>query len=349
MINIGIIGFGWMGQIHAKNSTLIEDCKLKAVADLDPQKLRIAEKLYGADVYQDYRQLLDRKDINAVYVVTPATSHYQIVKDSIEANKHVLCEKPLALTPQEVNSLREIVKKSDRKFIICFPERFAISSQEAKDMIDQGVIGEIQYIRGNFRFTMKGHDVTHGEWVFDRSKGGGLILEASVHLWDFVRWLSNQEVTSVIGVAHEYMRGNSLIEDNFAAIGYLEKGGIVCIDMSGAFPKDSATDKRFEIIGSEGYIYIDEFKNYMTINSERGIDANPGMLVKGMTYKDVMWHSHVEGGAKRLQEYFIRCIKKDEEPKPGVEDGARACEISWAIMDSLKSKKLEVIKYGKCE
>lgn len=56
--------------------------------------------------------------------------------------------KTISSHPQEVNSLREIVKKSDRKFIICFPERFAISSQEAKDMIDQGVIGEIQYIRG---------------------------------------------------------------------------------------------------------------------------------------------------------------------------------------------------------
>ncbi|MCL6613005.1 MAG: Gfo/Idh/MocA family oxidoreductase [Firmicutes bacterium] len=349
MINIGIIGFGWMGQIHAKNSTFIEDCKLKAIVDVDPQKLKIAKSLYAVDTYQDYHQLLERKDIDVVYVVTPANFHYQIVKESIQANKHVLCEKPLALTPEEVNSLREVIKKSNKKFIICFPERFTISSQEAKNMIDQGIIGKIQYLRGNFRFTMKGHEVTHGAWVFDRRKGGGLILEASVHLWDFVRWLTNQEVISVIGIAHEYIREGFLIEDNFVAIGYLENDGIVCIDMSGAFPKDSATDKRFEIIGSEGYIYIDEFKNYMTINSEKGVDANPAMIVKGMTYKDVIWHSHVEGGVKRLQEYFLRCIKKDEEPQPGIEDGARACEISWTIMDSLKSKKMEVVKYGKCK
>jgi predicted dehydrogenase len=345
-ISIGIIGFGWMGQIHAKLSKSISDCMLKAVADKDYYKLESARKLYDIDVYQDYDQLLKRKDIDAVYIVTPAQFHYQIVKDAIKAGKDILCEKPLALTREEVNSLREIVNKSGRKFIICFPERFAVSSQEAKDIIDQGLIGKIDYIRGNFRFGMKEHDKTHGTWVFDRGQGGGLILEASVHLWDFIRWLSGKEVTKIVGVAHEYIKNNTPIEDNFAAVAYLENGGITCIDMSGSLPKDSATDKRFEIIGSEGYIYIDEFRNYITINSDKGIDANPGMIVKGMTHKDFMWHSHVEGGVKRLQRYFIECLKQDKKPEPGIEDAARACEITWALMDSLKSLKLEEVSYG---
>lgn len=58
-----------------------------------------------------------------------------------------------------------------------------------------------------------------------------------------------------------------------------------------------------------------------------------------------MWHSDIEGGVKRLQEYFIRCIERDLRPEPGVEDGARACEITWALMKSLESKKLEEVKY----
>lgn len=345
MVNVGVIGLGWMGNIHCRLSKRIEGCELVAVCDINPEKVHAAEREYQARGYQDYRELLEDPRVDAVYVVTPQKFHYQIVKDAIEAGKHVLCEKPLALTQEEVNDLRRVVGQSAKKFIICFPARFAIPSQEAKDMIEKGVIGDILYVRGNFRFTMKHHRELHGEWVFDRNQGGGLILEASVHLWDFIRWLTGREVVSVLAVAHESPIGDSWLEDNFAAVAYLEGGSIACIDMSSSFPPESATDKRFEIIGSEGFIYIDEFQNYMTINSEVGVDANPGMRVKGLTHKDFMWHSHVEGGVKRLQEYFIRCIEKDIRPEPDVEDGARACEITWAVMKSLKSKKLEEVKH----
>jgi len=346
MVNVGVIGLGWMGNVHCRLAQKVEGCQLVAVCDVDPEKVRAAEARYKARGYQDYRQLLEDPGVDAVYVVTPQKFHYQIVKDAIEAGKHVLCEKPLALTQEEANDLRRIVGQSDRKFIICFPARFAVSSQEAKELIEDGAIGDILYVRGNFRFTMKHHQELHGEWVFDRNQGGGLILEASVHLWDFIRWLTSKEITSVFAVAHErHATSGSRIEDNFAAVAYLEGGSIACIDMSGSFPSSSATDKRFEIIGSEGFIYIDEFRNYMTISSEIGIDANPGQKVKGLTHKDFMWHSDVEGGVKRLQEYFIRCIEKDLCPEPGVEDGARACEITWAVIKSLESKRLEEVRY----
>lgn len=346
MVKIGVIGLGWMGNIHCKLAKEIEDCKLVAVCDLDPEKVNRAQKEYGVKGYSDYRKLLEDPEVEAVYVVVPQKFHYQIVVDAIEASKHVLCEKPLALTQEEVNALREVVGSSDRKFIICFPARFAISSQEAKEIIESGAIGEVLYVRGNFRFTMKQHHEMHGEWVFDRKQGGGLILEASVHLWDFVRWITGKEVTRVLAVAHEYPVRDSVLEDNFAAVAYLDGRSIACIDMSSSFPPNSATDKRFEVIGSKGFIYIDEFRNYMTISSEIGVDANPGMLVKGLTHKDFMWHSHIAGGVRRLQEYFIKCIEKGLQPQPGVEDGARACEITWAVMKSLESGKLEEVKYG---
>ena len=310
------------------------------------KKAHNAGKEYGVRGYSDYRKLLENPEIEAVYITTPPKFHYQIVVDAVKAGKHVLCEKPLALSQEEVNLLREIVGSSDSKFIICFPERFAISSQEAKEIVEEGAIGKILYVRGNFRFTMKQHHEMHGGWVFDRSQGGGLILEASVHLWDFIRWITGEEVTKVLAVAHEYPVKNSALEDNFATVACLDEGSIACIDMSSSFPPDSATDKRFEIIGSKGFIYIDEFRNYMTISSEVGIDANPGMVVKGLTHKDFMWHSRIAGGVRRLQEYFVKCIEKNLEPAPGVEDGARACEITWAIMKSLETGKLEEVRYG---
>jgi predicted dehydrogenase len=304
---------------------------------------QVAQK-YDVKAFRDFRKLIDCDEVDAVYIITPQKFHYEIVKEAIASGKHILCEKPLALTRDEIAHLRELAKTSKGKIIVDFPERFVISTQESVDLIEQGAIGEIQFIRTNFRFSMKNHHETHGSWIFDRSHGGGLILESSVHLWDMIRWVSKQEIVSVSAVAHNHE--GAQFEDSFASIAYLERGGIVIVDMSGWLPKESATDKRMEIIGSDGALYIDEFRNFLTVQSEKGVENNPGMVTTGMTHKDLLWHSSIEGGVKRLNQYFIDCIENDVEPRPGIEDGARATEITWSILLSLESGKMEAVTYG---
>lgn len=344
MVRIGIIGLGWMGQLHARYLKRVRDAKLSAVCDMNDILLEQIAQYYGVYAFNDYKRLLGCDEIDAVYIATPQKDHYEIMKEAISIGKHILCEKPLALTHEEIADLRKRAKVSKGKIIIDFPERFVISTQESVDLIDQGAVGEVRFIRANFRFSMKDHHQTHGSWVFDRSQGGGLILESSVHLWDMIRWISKQEIVSVSAVAHN-LEG-AQVEDSFAAIAYMENGGIVMVDMSGWLPKESATDKRMEIIGSDGTIYIDEFRNILTIHSENGLENNPGMVTAGMTHKDLLWHSSIEGGVKRLSQYFIDCIENDIQPYPCVEDGARATEITWSILKSLESGRLEVVTYG---
>lgn len=344
MVHVGIIGLGWMGQLHARYLSTIEYCEVTAVCDQNEKILREMGEKYHARTYVNYKEMLECDDIDTIYIVTPQKYHFQIARDVIAADKHMLCEKPLALTQQEVDELRKLAASSTKKIIVDFVERFSISTQEAMEEIRRGAVGDIQFIRGNFRFSMKHHANMHGTWVFDRSQGGGLILESSVHLWDTVRFMTGKEVESVVAVAHNNATAN--FEDSFACIAYLTDGVIACIDMSGWLPENAATDKRFEIIGSEGCIYLDEFRNYMTIQSEKGVENNPGMFTTGMTHKDLMWHSSIAGGVKRLSEHFIDCIRKDKKPLVGIEDGARACEITWSVIKSLQSGKMEKVHYG---
>jgi predicted dehydrogenase len=343
MVRIGIIGLGWMGQLHAKYLQHIRGAKLVAVCDTNEQVLKEVANQFEVKAFKTYQQLIAASEVDAVYIVTPQKYHYAIMKDAIHAGKHILCEKPLALTREEIASLRRLAPQSKGKIIINFPERFVVSTQEAVQLIEEGVVGKIQMVRTNFRFSMKNHHETHGEWVFDRDQGGGLILESSVHLWDMVRWVTKDEVVKISAV--EYAHPNKNFETSFAAIGYLEGGGIVIVDMSGWLPKDSATDKRMEIIGEHGSIYIDEFRNFLTLQSEKGIENNPGMVTTGMTHKDLMWHSTIEGGVKRLSQYFVDCIEQGVTPHPTLEDGARATEITWGILESLESGKMEEIQY----
>jgi predicted dehydrogenase len=156
--------------------------------------------------------------------------------------------------------------------------------------------------------------------------------------------MTGKEIEFVSAAAHNNDKAN--FEDSFVCIARLSGGAIACVDMSGWLPEKAATDKRFEIMGSEGAIYLDELKNYMTIQSDRGVENNPGMVTTGMTHKDVMWHSTIAGAVKRLDEHFVCCINNNKTPLIGLEDGARACEITWSIVKSLESGKFEQVEYG---
>lgn len=344
-VRIGLIGLGWMGKLHLKYLSGLEGCSIQAVCDVSEERARKTAEEYGTVFYTDFRLLLKDDSVDAVYIVTPQQYHFEILKEALASGKHILCEKPLALTREEIAEIRRLSKNYSGKIMIDFPQRFSVSTQEAMEEIRRGALGEIQFMRGNFRFSMKQHAKIHGAWVFDRKKGGGLILESSVHLWDAVRYMTGQEVVSVSAVAHNHPEMD--FEDSFFCIAKLSGGAIAAIDMSGWMPEDSDTDKRFEIIGDAGCIYLDEFRNFLTIKSEKGVENNPGMTTDGMTHKDVMWHSTVAGGVKRLDEAFIRCIRLDETPLSGIEDGARATEITWAVYESLRTGRMVDVEYGK--
>ena len=171
-----------------------------------------------------------------------------------------------------------------------------------------------------------------------------MIIEASVHLWDMIRWITGSEIESVFGLANEHTGSSGHpIEHTFVAIVRLTNGIMACIDMTGALPKNSSTDKRFGILGSRGCIYIDEFKNYLMVAVEDGFEANPHQRPPGMTFPDVLWHSKIEGGVRRVQEYFVSSIINDKPVKPDVNDSWKALEIATAVIKSLKSGRPERI------
>ena len=173
MTNIGIIGLGWMGALHAKYLSETDGCRVAAVCDQNAGRVAELAALYGAKPYGDYNALLADEAVDTVYIVTPQKYHCEIAKAALKSQKHMLCEKPLALTPDEVNELRDLAAGYPKKVIIDFPQRFSVATQEAMEEIGAGALGDVQFMRCNFRFSMKKHAETHGAWVFDKKQGAG--------------------------------------------------------------------------------------------------------------------------------------------------------------------------------
>ena len=176
MAKVGLIGLGKWGMNHARAySGLAKQglCTFVGIADINPATKEEAEK-FGVKFYANYNDLL--KEVDAVSVVVPTNLHYKVVKDCLNAGKHVLVEKPITSTSKEAKELIEIAKKKNLLLMVGYLFRFNNSVQELKHIIKD--IGQIQYITGRYVHSNK-----------PPRKDSGVILNFAVHLIDILDYL----------------------------------------------------------------------------------------------------------------------------------------------------------------
>lgn len=332
---MGVIGLGWMGRKHVEYARSLRGAKLVAVADIDPGRVTEVTALDPAvRGYGDYRDLLQEAGVDAVIVATPPGDRVQMVRDCLDAGKHVLCEKPIARDPHDAELVVEMVGQGRCRFMTGFPERFAVANVQVKRLIDDGKIGDVLFFRNNRRWTKKADDaVRHGSWIRDRQRGGGLLIEASTHGWDLLRWMTGQEVATLYCRIVEVEGSEAIV----TMTGTLTNGACFMLDIVGCLPQGSSADDRTEVIGSVGMAYIDEFRHLLEVNSEVGVEASPHRRATGLVYPECMWHSPVEGAVKREQQYFVDCLRTGKEPQPGAEDGLAALRLAWAACESAET------------
>lgn len=149
-LNYGLIGAGIMGMENIKTALKHEGVKLVAVCDLYSGRLEEAKKLYGKNLYttDNYKDLLRRKDIDVVIIGTPDHWHKQISIDSLNAGKHVYCEKPMVRTVAEGQELIDAWKKSGKIFMVGSQGLSSVGNEKAKELLATGAIGELNYAEG---------------------------------------------------------------------------------------------------------------------------------------------------------------------------------------------------------
>lgn len=332
---LGVIGLGWIGRVHAEAITELEGMALAGVVDASPAVARELGRQYSVPHYTSTEDLLDEVDLDAVVVAVPPALHEPIVLAALERGIGVLCEKPLAHTIPAMVALVSAADRSTAPTMIGFPARFAVSTEEYRLMRDRGELGEIEHIRTNFRFSTAKHDESHGSWQWDKAAGGGAVLEASPHMWDLIRHLAGEDIVEVYALARHFDGSRAGAERVFTAIAKLSNGALATVDMACTLPWGSTTDKRTEVFGTKGFVYIDEFTNFLTVNTEAGCEIAPGSRISGTGHPDALWHSRVAGGLRRELEYFARCIRTGTSPKPDFHDGLAASLAAHAVDRSI--------------
>ncbi len=146
MIRVGVIGYGYWGPNLARNFSKNENCQLAAIADLDPEKLAKASRLYpGAQAIGSIEELLGREDIDAVAIATPLATHYPIAKQALESGKHVLVEKPLAASSRQCQELISIAESKGLALMVDHTFIYTGAVRKLKELAESGELGEVYY------------------------------------------------------------------------------------------------------------------------------------------------------------------------------------------------------------
>jgi predicted dehydrogenase len=179
------------------------NAKVAAVCDLKADRLDKAASAAAKDnpfTTKEWRKVIERKDVDAVFVATPPHLHSEMAVAALEAGKHVYCEKPVGVTPAQVRAVVRAAKRSKKVFVSGQQLRSMVQLGEAVGKIHAGAVGEIYMIKAQRHATADlPHDGSSGDWYFDVSKSGGYLIEQSVHNLDLCNWAINAHPVRACG------------------------------------------------------------------------------------------------------------------------------------------------------
>ncbi len=200
-----------------------------ALSDLDESRARAVSLRYGSDVERNWRSLVQREDVDAVIVSTPPSLHAEMSIEALQHGKHVICEKPLARTPDECRMMTDAAKRSGRFLATGFNYRFYPSILKARALLDSGMIGELSHVRSYAGYSARDHN--HA-WLHDAEvMGGGTLRDNGIHLTDLTCYFLG-EVSEVKGFSSSTVWDFKGCEDNGFALLRSRTGVIASLQAS---------------------------------------------------------------------------------------------------------------------
>lgn len=195
---VGIIGCGAIFGVHAFPLHTIENVEVKAVCDIKPTAREAASRLFNCDSYEDYHELLKRDDIDVVHVLTPHYLHAPMVIAAANAGKHVLSEKPMAITMADARAEIEAGKRNGVTIGVISQNRYNSASVAIKEALDSGSLGKVIGQRIILSWFKPDEYYQRSDWhgTWDK-EGGSLIIDQAIHVLDLARWFVNDEIVSV--------------------------------------------------------------------------------------------------------------------------------------------------------
>ena len=331
-VKYGIIGCG-MGKSHMAGLKQNNDAELAAICDINPEILKTCSELYPeAKACSDYREVLACPDVDAVVVAVPDQQHREISLAALDAGKHVLCEKPMALTLDDCRAMVEASRKTDRKFMIGQICRFTPGFIRAKELIDAGEIGELFFVESEYAHDYSKIPGKGNNWRLDPLRHG--FLGGGCHAVDLLRWIAGNPY-EVAAFANKKMLVDWPTDDCTIAIMKFPNDVIGKVFVSTGCKRNYTMRSVF--YGSKGTIITDNTNPQMTVFKT---DASCGFTTP-MLYPVSIKNHNTQGELAS----FTEAILQDKPVATDAFQGACTVAAALAAVRSSKSGQIEKISY----
>lgn len=350
-MRVGIIGAGNIAGGHIRAYAQNPDVEIVAVSDVSSERLALTAREFGLTRgFNDYRDLLAIPEIEAVSVCVPNWLHAPVTIEALNAGKHVLCEKPPALSTADAQRMVEAARQTGRKLMICFNYRYRNDTRFVKRLIDAGELGDIYYIKASW-LRCAGIPGRKGGWFTRKAlSGGGPLIDLGVHLLDLTLWLlGHPRPVSVSASTYAALGPRGLhyfahhtqpegepfeVEDLASAFIRLDNGATLLLETSWAMHTSSGRDEYLlHLYGTEGGAELD-VRNYCLTDTVRVFRDLGGVPVDSAPHALQAGNGHA--GAIN---HFLWAIREDHPPECTPEQGVALMQLVDAIYRSAEEKR----------
>ena len=340
IIRLGIIGCGRVAEErHLPPLLHMPEVRVVAVTDLDPARsARLADRLGAPLRLSDYRAVLDRSDVDAVAILTPAASHAEIGIAALDAGKHVLVEKPLALSLAECDRFIARAAQSPCKVVVGFNLRWHRLVRSAREFLNTGALGRIKAIRSAYTHDRLGD--TAPDWHRKLDLGGGVSFNEAVHHFDLWRYFGGGDVEQIFSISIP----SEFYEDETNTVTARLAGGVLA---TGVFSFRTGPTSEVEIYGELGRLCLslyrfDGLEFYPTSKYPGDLGdrvkktlASLGSLPQALPV--LRRGGDFQATFDGLWRHFIDCILHDLPSQCTLEDGKNSLRVALAVIQSARS------------
>ncbi len=328
MMNIGIIGAGRIGKVHAESvMRFVKNATVKAIADpfMNDATIEWAKEMGINEIYTDYHKILEDKDIEIVLICSSTDTHSKISLEAIEAGKHIFCEKPIDHDVNKIKEVMDALKKSNVKYQVGFNRRFDHNFIAAREAVKAGKIGDLNILK----ICSRDPGAPPVSYI---KVSGGIFLDMTIHDFDMVRFMSGEEVEEV------YAIGGVLVDPAIGEAGDIDTAIITLKLKSGALAvidncrrATYGYDQRVEAFGSLGQVAIgNDTDSLAVISNADGVTAEKPKLFFLERYM---------GAYTAEVNSFIQAVQNNTPTEVNVVDGLKPVLIGLAAKLSLKENR----------
>jgi predicted dehydrogenase len=327
MIRVGVVGYGYWGPNIVRNLRSLEGCQVVAVCDQSPAALRRIRQAHpDLAVTTQSAELLTSPEVDAIAVVTPVGTHFELAKAALENGKHVFVEKPFTSTVCQAEELIELAERKNLKIMVDHTFLFTGAVRKIRELIDEGVLGDLYYYDSTrVNLGLFQHDVS-------------VVWDLAPHDLSIMSFLIPQEPEAVVATGQAHLNG--LVDVAFLTV-YFPGNTIAHINVNWLSP----VKVRTTLLGGEKKMLVwndleadEKLKIY---DKGAQLSSGQGLYELMVSYRSGdMWAPRVEQTEALRVElgHFLDCVTKDQTPVNDGLAGLRVVKLLEAADRSLKER-----------